>query len=443
MIKPKKTIKILSALLLLVILWAVFLLVQGLFARSISNHELYIPKNTESVLEIDGENMIRAFVQDVLLERQFDEKLDIYLKSSESSESFGIDYLSTFYVFTVEKDSKVLTGVLMNVLDDDLFVREMKLNPESGTGFAVKNGVGLILFDSGKNPMNLAKLNAYASKIVQNKSTFDLKKLPKSSETRRVNFWQKEYTLNDGARTFSDISMSLSVEGAELNMQGSANYQSSINRSYPVLEKSDLSIQTQIIPNHLSNFLSTKIQNIGFAFPKLSYFSGNYHYAEPSPIEGLIALPNFDGIYSFNENFQIQIPLIALAASGKIHSLTLDSFGVSDKTFYYQQIDPATIYLGRSKYCVETVDKNALFQVSGDLKQLLKIRNGGIMTRFLSLSKEYNAAKRFLSGIKDSDFQMVQKDAKTVNLSAHITFEDDKSALNEAIRFVLDIGLLE
>ena len=156
-----------------------------------------------------------------------------------------------------------------------------------------------------------------------------------------------------------------------------------------------------------------------------------------------MVLPNFDGIYSFDKNFRIRIPLIALSASGKLNSLTLKSFKIGDKTIYYKQIDPKTIYLGQSRYSVEIVDKNALFEINGDLKQLLEIRNGGIMTRFLSLSRDYNATERLLSGIKSSDFHVQDKDGKTVDLSAEIKFIDGKSAFNEALHFILDIGLFD
>lgn len=443
MLKPKKIIQFISALALIVILWIAFLVIQGLFARHISHHEMYIPKNAESVLEIDGENLIHAFVKEVILERRFEDKIKEYSKTSRDSESMRIDYLSTIYVFSVEKESRVFTGVLMNILDDGQFERAMKIDQGVGTGFAVKNGVGLILYDSEKNPMDLSKLNSFASSIIEKKSGFDLNKLPQAKENTSINYWLKQYSLNSGAKTFSNISVSLFVEDTELKMKGTAHFESSINRSYPVLEKNDLSIQTQLIPSQLSDLFTNNMQHLGFTLPKLTYLSGNYHYSEPSPIEGLMVLPNFDGIYSFDKNFPIRIPLIALSASGRLNSLTLKSFKIGDTPIYYKQIDPKTIYLGQSKYSVEIVDKNALFEVNGDLKQLLEIRNGGLMTRFLSLSREYNATERLLSGIKSSNFHVQDKDDKTVDLSAEIKFEDGKSAFNEALHFILDIGLFD
>lgn len=443
MLKPKKIIQIISAFVLLAILWIAFLLIQGLFERHISNHEMYIPKNSESVLEINGEELIQTFVQDVLLKRQFDDKLEEYVYPSESSESLGIDYLSTFYVFTVEKDARILTGILVNVLDDEQFEFATKTDQEDGTGYAVKNGVGLMLYSSEKSPMSLNDLNTYALSIVEKQSGFDLKKLPKPSEKAKLKYWRKEYTIDNGTRSFYNISLSMSIEGKTLEIKGIADFQTFINRSYPILKRNDLSIQSQFIPNNVNAFLSKNLEFIGFNFPKITYLSGNYHYSEPSPIPELKVLPHFDGIYAFDENFRIRIPLLALAASGKVQSLNLKSFDLGGKTIYYKQIDSKTIYLGQSKYSAGPAEKNTLFEVQGDLKQLLEIRNGGMLTKFLAISPEYVATERFLKGIVSSDFYIKDKDGETVDLYVKMKYQDGKSAFNEALQLVLDLGLFD
>ena len=123
--------------------------------------------------------------------------------------------------------------------------------------------------------------------------------------------------------------------------------------------------------------------------------------------------------------------------------MNLKSFDLGGKTIYYKQIDVKTIYLGQSKYLAGPAEKNALFEVRGDLKQLLEIRNGGIMTRFLALSPEYVATERFLSGIESSDFYIKDKNGKTVDLYARMTYKDGKSAFNEALQLVLELGLTD
>jgi hypothetical protein len=239
---------------------------------------------------------------------------------------------------------------------------------------------------------------------------------------------------------FKDVHLSLTVEANELCAKGIANFQSTENRSYPILEQKDLSIQTQFIPNKVNEFWVSNMKSLDLPLPKLTYVSGNYHYSEPSPIKEMKVLPNFDGIYAFDENFQIRIPLIALAASRKINSLNLQSFKIGDKKIYYKQIDQKTIYLGQSQYKATNQEQNALLRVDGDLKQLLEIRNGGIVERFLQLSPEYNASERFLSNIKKSNFYIKNKDGQKVDILGEITFEDEKSALNETTVLLMDLG---
>lgn len=437
MLKPKKIIQILSALLLLVVFWITFALIQGLFERKISNHQLYIPENAESVLKIEGEALIKTFVQEVLLAGSSSDKLDNF----SEGEPLGMDYLSTFYVFTLNENSKKLTGILVNILDEKQFNRAMKSEQTAGTGFAVQDGVGLMLYDTSESPLSMDKMNDIAAKIIATKSGFDLTLLVGTTENAKLNYWQKEYTFNDGSKSFKQMKLAMTLEGSQLKIKGKANFNSTQNRIYPALKKNDLSIQSQFIPNKINEFWVNQMQDLGLKFPKLSYVCGNYHYSEPSPIPDLKVLPHFDGIYAFEENFQIRIPLIAMAASGKINVLNLQSFNIGNKTIYYEQIDKRTVYLGQSKYNPTPVTKNAMLEVSGNLKQLLEIRNGGMISRLLALSSEYNAAERFLSGIKSSEFYIKDNDGKTVDMSMEMEFEGGKSAMNEMVRLVMDLGV--
>lgn len=443
MLKPKKIIQILSAFLLLAIFWVTFSLIQGLFERKISQHDLYIPKNAESVLEINSEALIKTFVQEVLLTGGLNNHIESFTKSSERQENLGIDYLSTCYVFTISENSKSLTGILVNVLDEDQFNRVMKSEEAAGTGFAAKKGVGLLLYDISGNPMSANRLNAIAARIVNTKSGFDLKQLAGRGENDQLNYWQKESTFNSGSQSFKHLKLSIEIKGKVLKMKGNANFSSSLTRQFPALKKSDLSIQSQLIPEKINDYWVSSMTEYGIKLPKISYVSGNYHYSEPSPIPELKVLPHFDGIYVFEENFQVQIPLLVLAASEKIDSLNLKSFKLGEKTIYYQQMNERTVYLGQSKYVSTTASKNTLFEISGDLKQLLEIRNGGMITRILALSPEYNATEHFLSGIKSSEFYIKNKDGKTVDLSLEIEFEEGKSALNELVSLIMDAGFID
>ncbi|MDG1331007.1 MAG: hypothetical protein P8P74_01655 [Crocinitomicaceae bacterium] len=440
MLKRKKIVRILSALVLIALLWVVFLVIQGLFERKISHHELFIPENAESVLEIKSEALVRTFVEDILAEGALDESFNNYVKPSEEGvEPLGIDFLSNCYIFTLPAENDVITGVLINVLNENQFKIAMDQGIESGFGCAVQDGVGLMLFQSGSNLKSSKELSFDAQKMIKKQTKFDLALLKPTLEDSKVNYWTKQYIFNE-RKTFRNVHLSMTVEGNELNLKGDASFVSSVTRSYPVLEQKDLSIQTQFIPNRLNELWMRNMENLGLPFPKLTYVSGNYHYSEPAPISDMKVLPNFDGIYAFEKNFQIRIPLIALAASKKINSLNLQSFKIGDKKIYYKQIDQKTIYLGQSPYKASTKEQNALLQVDGDLKQLLEIRNGGIVERFLQYSPEYNAAKRFLSNIQSSNFYIKEKEGDKVDLLGEITFEDGKSALNETTVLLMGLG---
>jgi hypothetical protein len=443
MSKRKKIVGILSTLVLIVLLWVIFGVIRGLFERKISNHELYIPENAESVLEIKSEPLIRSFLEDLLAAGTLDERFNEFVQSSEESpEPLGIDYLANCYIFTFQEKNVSLTGILLNVSEEDQFNKVMDAEKESGFGYSLRNGVGLMLFQSEGNLQSSNDLGKIAAHMIDKPGKFDLTILNPTVDNSKVNYWSKEYVFNE-KKTFKEVHLSMTVDGNELSMKGHADFESTESRSYPILEPNDLSIQTQFIPNKVNELWMNNMQNLGIPFPKLTYVSGNYHYSEPSPVKEMKVLPNFDGIYAFEENFQIRIPLIALAASNKINSLDLQSFKIGDKKIYYKQIDPKTIYLGQSQYKASTNQKNALLEVNGDLKQLLEIRNGGIVERFLKFSPEYNAAERFLSGIDESNFYIRDKDGAKVDILTEITFDEGKSALNETIVLLMGLGVFD
>lgn len=441
MLFQKKIVRVLSAVILIAMLWMVFFIVQGIFARKVSHHEMYIPEYSTSVLKVENEALIRAFFEEVVLKDQLEPKYRDYLTGDDGSDaSYGIDVLATVYVFTFQEKNCQLLGVLMNLSDEEQFDKTLKKESKVGVGYASKEGTGLLIFDNNSSPLKATSLNKIANKILQeSSSSFDLKKL--DHKQAYVTFWKDEYVLNNGTRSFRDIQLALILEQENLTVKGRADFVYAKSKAYPVLKHEDLSIQSQFVPDGINETWTTSMKRIGINFPRITYVSGNYHYIEPSPVKALKVLPHFDGIYGFEKNMQIRIPLIALAASGDIHSLDLNSFKFAGKTYFYEQIDSKTIYLGQSPYVLSDEQDNALLKIQGNMNQLLEIRNGGMLARFLSMSPEYNAAEHFLSGIESSEFSIEQNGDKTADLDGKIQFQKDRNALNETLLLVLNLGI--
>lgn len=443
MLFQKKIIRILSAVVLIALLWIVFFIVQGLFVRTVSHHEVYIPSHSTSVLKVENETLIRTFLEDVVLPDGLEAKYRSYLRSPSDEEgtSYGIDALSTLYVFTFREKNCQLLGVLVNLTDEEQFNEAFNEDPQPGVGHASKEGAGLILLDNNSAPLTAEQLSKTARKLLEKPSTFDLKKLDQQDSP--ITFWKNEYVLNNGTRSFKNIHLALFLEQENLTINGYADYAYPKARNYPILKPQDLSIQSQFVPNGINEIWTNSMKKVGINFPRITYVSGNYHYAEPSPVKAFKVLPHFDGIYGFEKNMQIRVPLVALAASGDIQALNLKSFEFGGKTFYYEQIDSRTIYLGQSPYSLASNQGNTLLKIEGNMNQLLEMRNGGMLARFLSMSPEYNAAERFLSGIDFSEFNIEQDKDDKANLTGKIRFKKDKNALNETLLLLINLGLFE
>jgi hypothetical protein len=438
MLKLEKTYRILGAFVLLILLFLVFALSRGIFSRHDAQHQLYIPLQAKSVITINSESFIRTFFSEIVLNPKSDVNFKDFLDTPSEQQDFGVDIRSDFYIFTHELEGKEVMGVLCHVLDETKFIQGLKSSAAKETGFSVKNGVGLILFHAEESGTSRKEMSDLAKKMLETKSGFDLKNSTNSgTKDTKISYWSKNYSSTDRSISLSDIHITLSIESNRLEIDGKANYRSSLPIEYWTLKKEDLSIQTAIIPNSLNELWVRQMTEIGFRMPKIATLSGNYHYAEPSGIAQPQILPHFDGIYSFEDSVNVYLPLLALSMNDKISELTTTYFKLGEKTIYYAQIDPKTIYFGQTKFSKSQVEKSTIFEVSGSLKHLLEIRNGGMMTRMLSLSDQYNALEQFVSGIQDSHFSMRKKGEDQVTISANIEFKKSKSAMAELVGFML------
>lgn len=439
MLKLEKTYRILGACVLLLLLFLVFLLSRGLFSRHDAQHQAYIPLESKSVIKINSESFIRTFFSEIVLNPEGTVSFDELVDNPQQQRDYGIEFRSDFYLFTLHHEGKTVMGLLCHVLDEKQFMQSLNATASKSTGFAVTNEVGVIVFDPQETGNARSNLNQLAKKILQKPSGFDLKKLgdPASSDDTKMAFWSKEFASSDKSISLKDVKMTLTVEANVFEIKGNAKYQSTLPLQYRTLKKNDLSIQTGIVPDALNELWVQQTAAMGLQLPKITSVSGNYHYAEPSGVAQPQFLPHFDGIYSFEKDVNVYLPLLALSLNEKITDLTTNSFQLGEKTLYFEQIDPKTIYLGQTKYTGSTMDKTTIFEVSGSLKHLLEIRNGGMMTRLLSMSEQYSALEEFVNSIQDSRFSMEKKGGNEVVITGKIEFKKGKSAMGELVGFLM------
>ncbi len=439
MLKLEKTHRIIGASVLLILLFLVFALSRGLFSRHDAQHQAYIPLQAKSVMKINSESFIRTFFSEIVLNPEGNVNFDELLDNPQQQRDYGIEFRSDFYLFTLDHEGKTVMGMLCHVLDEKQFTQSLKTSASKSTGFLVKNEVGLIVFYPEETGGTRSDLNQLAKKILEKPSGFDLKKLgdPTSTDDAKISFWSKGVESSDGSISLKDLNMTLTIASNVFELKGNAKYQSTLPLQYRTLKKNDLSIQTGIVPDALNALWVKQTAAMGLQLPKITSVSGNYHYAEPSGVPQPQILPHFDGIYSFEDTVNVYLPLLALSFNETISNLTTTSFQLGEKTLYFTQIDPKTIYLGQTEYGGSTIDKTTIFEVSGSLKHLLEIRNGGMMTRILAMSDQYSALEEFVDGIQDSQFSIRKKGGDEVEISGKIEFKNGKSAMSELIGFLI------
>jgi hypothetical protein len=78
-----------------------------------------------------------------------------------------------------------------------------------------------------------------------------------------------------------------------------------------------------------------------------------------------------------------------------------------------------------------------LLVVSGNLKPLMKIEGGGLMTSFLEMIPEYRASKQLSEHIDRFELQMRRSGSNHALMQGKMVFGNHYHPMNELIKFLL------
>ena len=109
-----------------------------------------------------------------------------------------------------------------------------------------------------------------------------------------------------------------------------------------------------------------------------------------------------------------------------------------DERLFFDQLTPTEFYIGvtpKPKWTKHSGKE--LLIVKGNLKPLMKIEGGGLMTSFLEMIPEYRASKQLSDHIDRFELTMRRTGNKHALLQGKMVFGDDYHPMNEIIKFLL------
>jgi len=237
------------------------------------------------------------------------------------------------------------------------------------------------------------------------------------------------------AYTHSSLDIRLYEKGLEFQGKVHADFSKHALSDLRTLTPEGLHLSSRIVPADLFNPTDF---GLPASLPELSGISINFRGSEIVHKAFTALIPDADALLEFEREFSLSEILDSLEAAQFITQRTNSSFRFCERKFYFRQIDPKTIYIGRQTPGeFGTLDKNTLFQCRGALSTLTDVQGQGIVRRFLEIVSAFTASRTFAQNT--DDFQMTVKMSKKgeATIKGSLLMKEGHFATLELLRLAL------
>jgi hypothetical protein len=439
---------ILIGIFLLSLSWLLLILAKTLLKTNENNNLNYLPEKVTFALRLDGRELAEKTLFSVFIESKDEEVLELIrtlLKEETSKESefrnLGIDYLSDILFFRINLENRKVSGMLFNVSNPGLFKKGFKDTP---IAHACNEDVGVVLLDNDDRPVGKDQLNAHAERMLRKTTSTitDLEIVHNQSGTF-FEFFSNESIFNDnGIIERSDIHFGL--DDQKLFINGKMNLNKERSNKFNYLQKT---LRPEVfhfsgtqLPQILNENLLRWLHKYHYQLPNIRSISMNFRGTKIlNNSSGFFVLPQMD-LYLKTAN---PIDLAELVSNKELkayfdYDIDSGSIRFQDERLYFKQLSPTEIYLGVTEIpnWKEHHTKELLI-LSGNIKPLMKIEGGGLMTSFLEMIPEYRASKQLSEHIDCFEFKMRHSGSSHALLQGKIVFKEGYHPMNEIIKFLL------
>jgi hypothetical protein len=439
---------ILTGIFLFTLSWGLLILAKTLLKTNQNNNLNYLPENVSFAVRLDGRELAEKTLFSVFIESKDEQVLKMIqtlLKENTSEESefrnLGIDYLSDILIFRISIENRQVSGMLFNVSNPGLFKKGLHDTPAA---FACNEDVGVVLFDNSDRPIGSDRLNVYAERMLR-KPTSTIAKLVIVHHQSGTFFeiYSNGSLFNDnGIIDRSDIHFGLNDHMLFINGKMKLNKSGSHKLNYlqRTLKPEGFHFSATQIPQALNDSLKRWLHSYDCKIPDIRSLSLNLRGTKIiNHSSGFFVVPQME-LYI---NTVSPINLIHVLSNTKLKSYfdyDLDSNWISfqDERLYFKQLSPSEIYIGitQNPHWKDHVAKELLV-VRGNVKPLMKIEGGGLMTSFLEMIPEYRASKELCEHIDRLELTMRHSDRAQALLQGKIVFGENYHPMNEIIKFLL------
>lgn len=446
--KLKSIKKVLAAVVLLSILWVLFFFTQLFCLKPQNNNNLFIPENATFAIRMDGKSIAEHTFFSVFLEAQ-DEKSLRKLRSSlaelrtKELKDVGIDFLSDMIFFSTPYKNGNLFGISLNLTKPKEFTKNCPDIFGKNQFVDVHENVGLILLykpDNSAHKVSQKELLSYLHNQISTKNPF----VADHQKEKVIQLYTKE-PVSGNSSYFSASNLFFEIRQSGIDMDGNL-YISNKNAAkegektyFLTADKNAFHFSTAIISTSIQDSLENILGSMGLNIPKIQAISFNYKGMEIVNNEtGMHTLPKINLVLKFKEPAAINTLLNNPELLNKLDAqFENNELTIGKQTYYLQQLDQHTIFLGVDKHPVIS-DHPPIIAVKGNLPSLLKIEGGGIITSFLEIVPIYRASKELFNNTKNFEIVIQKTNKNKAKIKGNITFKKDHYAMNEFLKFLLE-----
>lgn len=429
---------------MLTVLWLLYSLSHLIFHEADRSHYQYIPMDADLVVSVNTQELMAQGFEDLLFQSQDASILELLRTEFEGRElnenrlETGIDLSGDIVLFTIRYKSRPLTGMLFSLSDEAAFQSEMArvLDPNlEASAHLPKVGMLLRQLDAAFTAKELKEI---CSKLLKGKHLSN----PVLNGNNSGSISQMLFRSVDpknGTYTRTSLDIRLYEKGLEFQGKVDADFSEYSSKNLRTLIPEGLHLSTRIVPADLFNPTDLGLPS---SLPALRGVSINFRGSEIVHKVFTAFIPDADAILEFESEFSLATLLDSLVAAKFITQRTHASFYFVGRKYYFRQIDPKTVYIGRQTPGeFGSMDESTLFQCKGDLGTLTDVKGRGIVRRFLEIVSAFTASRTFADNTDAFELTVKANNKGLATIKGSLQMKEGHFATLELLRLALSSEL--
>lgn len=404
----------------------------------------HIPSGASLALKINNNNLIHRFFFDFLYKGQLtikDVKQLNYRTNKIKPPKTGIAINKDIIAFYEDWKEYDIVGFIFEVETPSIFARF--LEEESNFIKAYNDGIGsIIIIPESLNEEQRQLLEFYAQDLVEENTNPNPTRIALSSSSPKSLF----HAFFDGRSSglTQNMNIEVFVEENKLFIEGSGTSNPTLTgkkQAHHYLKTPSTSDYLELnlgkLPDTLSHYFDKVLESVSIELPEITSQQIILYGFEILNIDGkMFVLPEFDGVFRFNENIEFKNEIQAF--NHFAFEAGLDSYEVEDLTYFYQQIDSNEIFVGLNKNPDFHEKKGeVLFSITGFPASALNIKGSGIIARIAQLVPPVQHSKQLFNNLDHFELTTSALPNDSLKISGSMVFPEEKTASIELLKFLL------